>query len=92
MGKALFLPTNMENQKTMEGQGMFLALKRNVVLVGINQANFILSYFSIVVLFANVSHTTIITIFLYTSDDDCYLQTYQGMEEAKDVVKKSSEA
>ena len=36
MGKALLLPTDMENWKIMEGEGMFLALKRNVVLVGIN--------------------------------------------------------
>ena len=61
-------------------------------MVGINQANFILSYFSIVFLFANVSHTTIITIFLYTSNNDFYLQTYQGMGEARDAVKKSLEA
>lgn len=36
MGKALLLPTDMENWKIMEGEGMLLALKRNVVLVGIN--------------------------------------------------------
>ena len=36
IGKALLLPTDMENWKIMEGEGMLLALKRNVVLVGIN--------------------------------------------------------
>lgn len=51
----------------MEAEGMLLALKRNVVLVGINKANFVLSYFSIVVLFANVSHTIIITIIIFVN-------------------------
>ena len=36
VGNALLLPTDMENWKIMEREGMLLALKRNVVLVGIN--------------------------------------------------------
>ena len=33
----------------------------------------------------------LLSLFLYTSDANCYLQTYQGMVEAWDVVKKSPE-
>ena len=36
VGKALLLPTNMENWKKMDEEGMLLALKRNMVLVRIN--------------------------------------------------------